>query len=286
MSGSVGSLHISDQLMTEDCVGGGHFPWEAFAKHEMLSSIRSIATLSVARTWRVSAAADATAGGEGAVTIHVGQPISSGTLLISVLPLQRKPGSEPWPDEKLEQTVTVRGEVKKGSSRTLKYGPVCRAGAHVVSVTLNGAHVVNSPLHVTISPGPPDATMTELVPLDGRRGGGKSEVRTCTGEATSEIPIGVQLRDCYGNKCSDAAAYEIANEAAAIRVNVRRQLDDERFKSAAEGAGADMSTKFDPSTYEPSAFQPVEGSAAFEERVGVRLSVAAVRGREGRGERP
>ena len=149
---SVGTIEDAEHLQTHDLKDETQpaWPWEAFAKHDTLSGLRcehqkfprphvrltppipsfgsSLNTISVARTWRISAAAEPTAGGEGAVTLHCGQPVASATLLISVLPLRRRPGSEASPDEQLEHTVHLRAPLAKGSTKTLRYGPVCRAG--------------------------------------------------------------------------------------------------------------------------------------------------------------
>ena len=176
------------------------WPWEAFAAHATQTSLRSLSTVSVARTWRISSAVEPGAGGEGQITLHCGQPAAPRTpLLVSVMPLRRKPGTEPAPDEKLEHLMTLpRDPLPKGTVRTIKYGPVCRSGAHVVWVTLNGAHVIGSPLHVTVAPLTAQASSCELRAL-GPNGlpklpssGGVSFAEV---EATSELTLVLQLRD-------------------------------------------------------------------------------------------
>ena len=216
-----------------------------------------------------------------------------------MLPLRRKPGSEESPDEQLEQVLSLKGfSLPKGSTKTLKYGPVCRAGAHVVSVTLNGAHVVGSPLHVTISPAAPEPRMCLLRPpgaasataansalaAAGYHGSPPAGVRTHTGETTKEIVLGVQLRDRYGNKCADDRAAEFAAELAsgALSILVRRQKepsrDDDELDHSIRGLLGKFGkhdTDFDPGTHEPLALLPSEGSAAYEDRVSSRVAVAA-----------
>ena len=42
--------------------------------------------------------------------------------------------------------------MSKGATKVLSYGPVCRSGAHLVCVILNGAHVGGSPMQITVAP--------------------------------------------------------------------------------------------------------------------------------------
>ena len=129
--------------------------------------------------------------------LHCGQPASPASLLISVVPLRRRQ-TDAAADERLEHFVTLKpGSATKGSTRTLKYGPVCRAGAHIVCVTLNGAHVVGSPLNVLVAPSVPDASQCELRPQI-RGGGGRAPaggMHTSEAVATNEVVVGLQLRD-------------------------------------------------------------------------------------------
>ena len=234
----------------------------------------------------------------------MGQPVATAGLLISVLPLRLKAGSEASPDEQLEHVMSLKGTtLPKGSTKTLKYGPVCRAGAHCVSVTLNGAHIVGSPLQVTVGPAAPEARMCELRPYGSPAGGAAaanaalaaagyhgappSGIHTHSGEATSEITLAVQLRDRYGNKCADANAAELAAVLAggALRVIVQRQrasADRDAADAADVKAARSMlggygrgETDFDPGTHEPRALLPPSGSPAYEERVSTTITVAA-----------
>lgn len=298
MSHSVGSLHASDQhLHTHDVLDltEPQFAHEAFARHETQSGIRSLATLSVARTWRISSAAEPTAGGEGVLTLHVGQPVAQASLLISALPLRRKVGSDPSPDEHLEHTVHLRAPVVKGATKTLKYGPVCRAGAHVVAVTLNGAHVIGSPLHILVHPAAAEARMCELRPYGAKqqggvaRGGGAGAgkkaggVQMQHGVATSDIVLGVQLRDRFGNKCATASAAEVAHDLAAnLRVMVQRQhAPSDGMETPASLLGKPLNTDFDPRILEPRALQPALGSPAAEDRLSYTFAVAGDDGDHG-----
>ena len=242
------------------------WPWEAFAAHSTQASLRSLATISVARTWRISSAAEPGAGGEGYITLHCGQPAPPRTpLLVSVLPLRRKPGTEPAPDEKLEHLLTLpRDPLPKGAVRTVKYGPVCRAGAHVVWVTLNGAHVIGSPLHVTVGPSAAQASSCELRAL-GPNGLPKlpssGGVSTAEVEATSELTIVLQLRDRYGNRCSADYASELLSEPGAVQVQVARKRAEE-------------SLEHDPASVRPQALLPAVGSMAANEVVSKRVYLA------------
>ena len=262
--------------------------------------MRSVATLSVARTWRISSAAEPIAGSEGALTLHVGQPVASGSLLVSVLPLKRKPFSEPAHEEKLEQSIGIKSQLAKGATRTIKYGPVCRAGAHVVSVTLNGAHVVGSPLHITVHPSPAEPGKCELRPLTGSSatamplsaGAIKAAglpnlpggVYYHEGVATEEIVVGLQLRDRYANRCTLQAAAEVNAVQGSVRIMVRRQRtvnDGGGARDKVDSLGKDdaeaahVETGFDKSTQEPKALLPPSGTDAAAESVSSRITLAA-----------
>ena len=238
--GSVGMLshgrvaHVEDLHDPTD----PSFPWSAFAKHEQMSSLRSLATLSVARTWRVTSASDPVAGGEGSVTIHCGQPSAGSSLLISVLPLKRR--TDGSPEERLERALALP-KLPKGATRNLKYGPVCRAGAHIICVTLNGAHCAGSPLHITVSPAPPEASCCDLLPPgaprphkgrfvagvaagDAGAGGAKHERKppVVSGAATEEIVVALQLRDRFRNSCANAHASDVAASPGMVAVDVVR----------------------------------------------------------------
>ena len=216
MPGSVGSIYDAD-LKSAD-VFDAHdpkWPFKAFAKHDVASSLRSISTISVARTWRISNTFDPTAGGEGCVTLHCGQPLRSpASLLMFVMPLRRR--GKPSPDERLEKSITLQ-PMAKNASKALRYGPICRAGAHIVCVSLNGAHVVGSPLHVLVTPNTMEPTMSELRPSPSASGS-RSDAR---GDATREIVVWLQLRDRYGNRCTREAAAELV-ERGELEVSVTR----------------------------------------------------------------
>ena len=231
--GSVGTLPSGSHMLVDDVktTEDAKWPWQAFAKHATQAGLRSLATISVARTWRISSAAEPSAGSEGTIMLHCGQPVSSKTpLLISVMPLRRRPGSEQSPDERLEHSLALpRDPLPKGATRTVKYGPVCRAGAHVVWVTLNGAHVIGSPLQVVVSPGSAEASACELRVLGSNgvpRLPGAGGVSTTIADATKELSIVLQLRDRYGNRCTPSQAREIAEmseDPAAIAILVVRR---------------------------------------------------------------
>ena len=164
---SVGTLPANCVPDVADCSEPAASPlWlqRTFAKHEQFSSLRSSSSLSVAKTWRVTLTEEPFAGGEGSMTIHCGQPTAPAALLVRVMPLQRRgPAAD---DEHLEHRISLPN-LSKGTTQLIQYGPICRAGAHIVCVTLNGAHLVGSPLQIAVAPTEPEASKSELRPARG-----------------------------------------------------------------------------------------------------------------------
>ena len=297
---SVGRLEKDAHLTVTDVDRPDReWPWRTFAKHATQNQHRSLATLSVARTWRTTIVSEPMAGDEGCVSVTCGQPVSTtSSLLVSVLPLRRPYGVDPPPDERLEHTAVFKpGGTAKGASRLIKFGPICRAGAHVVSVTLNGAHVVGSPLHITVTPGPPEPSVCELRPYRSLAAGhsdwcgANGAVLSCSGVATGETLLAIQLRDRYGNRCTNSQAAELLAEGAASagRLGAADGYADgaapygvtqglmqiEVGRHDGEGGGEGGGVAFDPATATPSALLPSQGSAAAAEHVACRIVVAA-----------
>lgn len=213
---SVGTITDADLKTLAVYAENPQWPFKAFAKHAVASSLRSISTISFARTWRITSTFEPTAGGEGCVTLHCGQPLRNpAALLVFAMPLRRQGKNSP--DEQLEKAIMLQ-PMAKGASKALRYGPVCRSGAHIVCVSLNGAHVVGSPMHVTVAPGAPEPTRCELVPSPSTTYGTAGAAR---GEATREIVVWLQLRDRYGNRCTREAAIEVV-EHGDLAVSVTR----------------------------------------------------------------
>ena len=213
---SVGTITDAELKSLDVYAENPQWPFKAFAKHAVASSLRSISTISFARTWRISSTFEPTAGGEGCVTLHCGQPLRDpAALLVFAMPLRRRGKNSP--DEQLEKEIMLQ-PMAKGASKALRYGPVCRSGAHIVCVSLNGAHVVGSPMHVTVAPGAPEPTRSELVPSPSTKYGTAGAAR---GEATREIVVWLQLRDRYGNRCTREAAIEVV-EHGNLAVSVTR----------------------------------------------------------------
>jgi hypothetical protein len=259
---SVGTLSSAGHIGVEDRYDPkSRWPFESIAKHATQAPARSLSVLSVAKTWRVVSTAVPTAGGEGLITLHCGQPVSTASLLVSVLPLRRHLGSEPPAEERLEHSLHLHlDNHSKGSAKAIRYGPVCRAGAHIVSVTLNGAHCIGSPLQILVAPGPPEPSACEIVPLSKRAKGGSGGggVSTCSGEATTETVLALQLRDVYGNRCSTEQAALLAADGrrAALAIDVSRGTEIEGMN---EGV--------------PAALKPPKGSDAERDAASTRLFV-------------
>ena len=273
---SVGTITDADLKTLAVYAENPQWPFKAFAKHAVASSLRSISTISFARTWRITSTFEPTAGGEGCVTLHCGQPLRNpAALLVFAMPLRRQGKNSP--DEQLEKAIMLQ-PMAKGASKALRYGPVCRSGAHIVCVSLNGAHVVGSPMHVTVAPGAPEPTRSELVPSPSTKYGTAGAAR---GEATREIVVWLQLRDRYGNRCTREAAIEVV-EHGDLAVSVTRITN-------VDGTHPEQQLGY------PSALSPAAGSDAakglvtwtvrvVEESDGCAPGSASVGSKSGEGE--
>ena len=153
----------------------------AHARHEhgALTPLICHATISVARTWRLHATG-CVAGEPATLALHCGQVVSSlpARIVVEVVPLQ--PRGLVSTHEQLRHPFTLR-DATKGEVRDVRFGPVCAAGPHLLSVTLNKAHIVGSPLQLFVraaEPAPARSQVQQSRAGQGRAGHSRAQHST------------------------------------------------------------------------------------------------------------
>ena len=208
--------------------------------HGALSPLISHKEIGTARTWRLNCTG-ALAGEDAYLSLYVGQ-VRSGKphrLVIQVVPMQDRAIASP--EEKLQRAIVLRDPFK-GERRTLRFGPVCGAGAHLLSVTLDGAHVIGSPLQLYVVPALPHAPECEVRALNttSARPSGRV-VRECAGPAGKPILFAAVLRDQFGNPCTTAQAQAVIDAGELSAVVTRRETEPEGTPAAPLGCESGVS---------------------------------------------
>eukprot|EP00965_Chrysotila_dentata_P138261 4573017-Pleurochrysis_carterae.AAC.3 len=172
-------------------------------------STLSLHSQSLAHSWRARAPKEQSVGEEAVLTVHCGQPAWPAAVTIQALPLHGTGVArrEPSAEEESTRTVHLR-DTSKGRKVSLRYGPLTRAGPHLVCATLNRAHITGSPFLVSVRPGVADAARSSLRGMaDGALCG------VSAGVAGEEVRFSVVLRDRYGNRCDLQRAHEACLDA-------------------------------------------------------------------------
>ena len=182
-------------------------------EHGALSQLLGLSKVSVARTWRVSSGA-AIAGEESTLKLTCGQVTAARLprLVVQVSSLESYDRAQE--SVSFRRALTIHNAVK-GEERAIKFGPITAAGGHLLSVTIDGAHVMGSPLQLVIHPAAPDAAHCDLRPL--RKPG-----RACGGPACEPIVFAATLRDRWWNVNTLAQA-QAAMAAGRLAASVRKR---------------------------------------------------------------
>ena len=168
-------------------------------EHGALTPLLSLSEVSIARTWRLHGAS-ATAGDEARLLLHCGQVRRTRRpprLVVQVVPLKSRMAAEAA-SEQLRRAIILR-DPAKGEGRTIRFGPVCVSGAHLLCVTLDGAHIIGSPLQLDVLPGVPDVMCCDVRPLHRTGERELPKQRECHGEVGTPVAFAVQLRDRLSN---------------------------------------------------------------------------------------
>ena len=145
-----------------------------------------LSAVSVAHTWHavMDCHPTAVAGEEGIVTLHVGQPSKACVVSVEIEPTSKRAKLR-HAEENLKRDYNLaHPSLKKGEHVRLVFGPCMAAGPHLLSVTLNGAHVAGSPYTLAVRRGGERA-----------RCGGGCEARRATPCTPSPARRGVGLLD-------------------------------------------------------------------------------------------
>ena len=180
-----------------------------------------LSAVSVAHTWHavMDGHPTAVAGEEGIVTLHVGQPSKACVVSVEIEPTSKR-AKQRHAEENLKRDYDLaHPSLRKGEHVRLVFGPCMAAGPHLLSVTLNGAHVAGSPYTLAVRPAAASALSSEVRGAGAEKPGSGAPRNAVYAVAGEAFTFGVGLLDRFGNRLLDADARAVAESSEHAEVS-------------------------------------------------------------------